>query len=151
MSGPQPCTACQVAFAEELIQEYLVEGSAQLLEPPPGGSSSTAGKMQPLGILQGLLYTVVGLGSTLGGSWEQPHGSWAVVGQVGPALGWCHSMHAGQRRCHLPFERGPWSRSIGAHVLTRAKSLHQSIYRGLSDSWHCRSGLWWAMLQCGRR
>lgn len=74
----------QVAFAEELIQEYVVDASAQLLEPLPAGSS-TAGKMQPLGILQGMLYTIVGLGSTLGGFWDQPHGSWAVVGQVEPS------------------------------------------------------------------
>ena len=71
----------QVAFARELTEEHLASAAAKLLEDPPS-ASSTAGKTQLVGLLQGMLYTIIGLGSTLGGDWTAPPGAWAVVGQV---------------------------------------------------------------------
>ena len=73
----------QVAFAQELMQEHISAAADQLLHDPPA-AGSTAAKTQLLGLLQGILYTIVGFGSTFAGHWEHPQGAWAVVGQVWP-------------------------------------------------------------------
>ena len=72
--------AMQTAMVRDIMVEHLVAGADSLLEAAP--ASTTAAKQQLLGLLNGILYTIIGLGSTLAGDWPQDPGRWAVIGQV---------------------------------------------------------------------
>lgn len=70
----------QTAMVKEIVAEHLTAGAERLLTAAP--ASTTAAKQQLLGLLNGMLYTIIGLGSTLAGDWPRDAGQWAVIGKV---------------------------------------------------------------------
>ena len=75
------CLWVQTALVKEVMTEHLEAAAGRLLDASASGSAPA--KQQLMGLLNGMLYTIIGQGSTLGGDWQQPPGPWAVVGQVG--------------------------------------------------------------------